>query len=142
MLSDYKRVLCPIQFDPNSIAALAVAKEIAKRNNGKLFVLHVVSPHTDPIRVGGAAMAAHDEKVSEQELAKLEQEHLQDIEHEALLRLGHPAEEVAKAEHEFGIDLVVMATHGRTGVSHLVLGSVAERVVRESACPVLTIRAK
>jgi universal stress protein A len=142
MLTDYKRVLFPVQFDENCIAALAVAKEIVKRNNGKLFVLHAVSPHADPTRVGGAAMAAHDEKVSEQELAKLEQQHLSDIEHEALLRLGHPAEEVIKAEHEFGIDLVVMATHGRTGVSHLVLGSVAERVVRESVCPVLTIRAK
>jgi universal stress protein A len=142
MLTDYKRVLCPVQFDQNSLAALAVAKEIAKQNKGKLFVMHVVSPHADPTRIGGAAMAAHDEKASEQEMAKLEKEQLGDIEHEAILRLGYPAEEVAKAEHEFGIELVVMATHGRTGVTHLVLGSVAERVVREASCPVLTIRAK
>jgi universal stress protein A len=142
MLIDYKRVLCPVQLDKNSLAALAVAKEIATQNNGKLFVMHVVSAHTDPTRVGGAAMAAHDEKIAEQELAKLEKEQLGDIEHEIIRRLGNPAEEVGKAEHDFGIDLVVMATHGRTGVSHLVLGSVAERVVREAVCPVLTIRAK
>jgi universal stress protein A len=142
MLIDYKRVLCPVQFDNNSLAALAVAKEIAKQNKGKLFVMHVVSAHTDPTRVGGAAMAAHDEKIAQEELAKLEKEQLADIDHEVVRRLGNPAEEVGKAEHEFGIDLVVMATHGRTGVSHLVLGSVAERVVREAVCPVLTIRAK
>jgi len=142
MLIDYKRVLCPVQFDNNSLAALAVAKEIARQNKGKLFVMHVVSAHTDPTRVGGAAMAAHDEKIAQEELAKLEKEQLADIDHEVIRRLGNPAEEVGKAEHEFGIDLVVMATHGRTGVSHLVLGSVAERVVREAVCPVLTIRAK
>ncbi len=142
MLIDYKRVLCPVQFDNNSLAALAVAKEIAKQNKGKLFVMHVVSAHTDPTRVGGAAMAAHDEKIAQEELAKLEKEQLADIDHEVVRRLGNPAEEVGKAEHEFGINLVVMATHGRTGVSHLVLGSVAERVVREAVCPVLTIRAK
>ncbi len=142
MLIDYKRVLCPVQFDKNSLAALAVAKEIATQNKGKLFVIHVVSAHTDPTRVGGPAMVGHDEKIAEQELAKLEKEQLGDIEHEVVRRLGNAAEEVAKAEHEFGIDLVVMATHGRTGVSHLVLGSVAERVVREAICPVLTIRVK
>jgi len=142
MLIDYKRVLCPVQFDKNSLAALAVAKEIATQNKGKLFVMHVVSAHTDPTRVGGAAMVGHDEKIAQEELAKLEKEQLGDIEHEVVRRLGNPAEEVGKAEREFGIDLVVMATHGRTGVSHLVLGSVAERVVREAICPVLTIRAK
>jgi universal stress protein A len=87
-------------------------------------------------------MAAHDEKIAEQEVARLEKERLADVEHETFLRMGHPAEEIIKAEHDFGIGLVVMATHGRTGVSHLVLGSVAERVVRESVCPVLTVRAK
>src|SRR5271155_1130437 len=142
MLTDYKRVLCPVQLDQHSLTTLAVAKDIAKRNNGKLFVLHAVSPHIDPTRIGGAALPAHDEKVSEQELARIEREQLGDIEHEVILRLGHPTEEIVKAEHEFGIDLVVMATHGRTGLTALVLGSVAEHVVRESVCPVLTIRPK
>ncbi len=142
MLTDYKRVLCPVQLDDHSLMTLAVAKEIAKRNNGKLFVLHAVSPNTDPTRIGGAAMPARDEKVSEQELAAIERQQLSDIDHEIVLRFGHPTEEIIKAEHEFGIDLVVMATHGRTGLAALVLGSVAEHVVRESVCPVLTLRPK
>ncbi len=140
MLTNFKRVLCPVQFDKNSAAALAIAKEIVQHNSGKLFVLYAVSPHADPTRVGGPAMAAHDEKVAEQEMARLKNEALADVEHEAIIVIGNAAEEIVKAEHDYGADLVVMATHGRTGVSHLVLGSVAERVVRESVCPVLTIR--
>jgi universal stress protein A len=142
MLTNFKRVLCPVQFDKNSAAALAIGKEIVQQNSGKLFVLFAVSPHADPTRVGGAAMAAHDEKIAEQEMARLRNEVLGDVEHEAILLIGNPAEEIIKAEHSYGIDLVVMATHGRTGVSHLILGSVAERVVRESVCAVLTIRPK
>ncbi len=143
MLTNFKRVLCPVQFDDkNSAAALALAKEIAQQNKGKLFVLNVVSPHADPTRVGGAAMAAHDEKLAEQEIARIKREVLADTDHETVLLIGNPAEEIVKAEREYGADLVVMATHGRTGVSHLVLGSVAERVVRESSCPVLTLRPK
>jgi glycine betaine transporter len=141
MLTKFKRVLCPVQFDKNSESALALAKEIAKENGGKLIVLAAVTPHTDPTRVAGAAMAAHDEKAAEQELARLKSD-LGDIEHETVLLIGNPAEQIVKAEHDYGIDLVVMATHGRTGLSHLVLGSVAEHVVRESICPVLTIRPK
>jgi universal stress protein A len=139
---NYNRVLCPLQFDNHSVATLSVAKDIARLNKGKLFVMHVVSQVSDPTRVGGPSMVVHDEKVAEQRMAELEKEHFGDIDHEIIIRFGHPAEEIIKAEHDFGIELVVMATHGRTGVSHLILGSVAEQVVRESVCPVLTIRAK
>ena len=142
MLTNFKRILCPVQLDKNSATALTMAKDVVKQNSGKLFVLYAVSPHADPTRVGGPAMVAHDEKAAEQEMARLKQEMLSDVEHETVIRIGNPADEIVKAEHDFGVDLVVMATHGRTGVSHLVLGSVAERVVRESICPVLTIRPK
>jgi len=138
MLTSFRRVLCPVQFDQNSTAALGNAKEIAQKNRGKLFVLHVVSPQA--FRVGGLGITAHEKKVAEQEMARLRGEKLSDVEHETIVLIGNPAEEIVKGEHQYGIDLVVMATHGRTGVSHLVLGSVAERVVRESECPVLTIR--
>src|SRR5271169_324809 len=106
MLTEYKRLLCPVQFDQNSLVALGVAKQIGKQNNGKLFVMHVVYPAR--MRIGGSGLAAHDKKIAEQELARLEPDQLKDIEHEVILRLGNPAEEVLKAEHEFAIDLVVM----------------------------------
>jgi hypothetical protein len=56
--------------------------------------------------------------------------------YETIIVIGNPAEEIVKSEHEHGVDLVVMATHGRSGISHLILGSVAEHVVRESVCAV------
>src|SRR5690349_5572693 len=114
MLNNFKKVLCPVQFDQNSLAALTVAKEIAQANQAKLVVLNVVSPHADPTRMGGAAMAAHDEKLAEQEIARLNREMLAGVDHETILTIGNPAEEIIKAEHDYGADLVVMATHGRT----------------------------
>jgi len=76
------------------------------------------------------------------ELLRVSQSELLGVDHETLLRFGHPAKEIIAGEAATNADLVVMATHGRTGISHLVLGSVAEKVVRESSCPVLTVRMK
>ena len=56
--------------------------------------------------------------------------------------LGRPVDEIVDYAHEHAIDLIVIATHGRTGLAHVLLGSVAERIVREAPCPVLTIRSK
>jgi len=64
------------------------------------------------------------------------------IELETVLKSGHAAEEIVAAAEELEADLLVMATHGRTGVPHLVLGSVAEKVLREAPCLVLTINPK
>jgi nucleotide-binding universal stress UspA family protein len=58
------------------------------------------------------------------------------------LREGTPVEEILNAARETSADLIVMGTHGRTGLPHVLLGSVAERVVRSAQCPVLTVRAK
>lgn len=58
-----------------------------------------------------------------------------------IMRTGNAAHEIIAAAADLKTDLIVMATHGRTGVPHLFLGSVAERVVREAPCPVLTVRA-
>jgi len=57
-----------------------------------------------------------------------------------VVRTGDPAETIERAAQELGIDLIVMATHGREGLSHFVIGSIAEKVVREAPCPVLTVR--
>jgi len=100
--------VCPVQSDQNSLVALGVAKQAGKQNSGKLFVMHVVYPAR--MRIGSGGVAANDKKIEEQELARLEPEQLKDIEHKVIFRLGNPAEEVLKAEYEFAIDLVVMAT--------------------------------
>jgi len=90
---------------------------------------------------GGGADVQWAEKVSREKLQKIAQERLHGgIHHEILTRVGDAAKSILETAEEVGAELIVMATHGRTGISHFFLGSVAERVVREALCPVLTIR--
>ncbi len=135
----FQRILCPVDFDDNSTEALRLARRLALRDEGKLYVLHVVPP-TDPLVVSAPLVAQQRESDARTGLKRTSENELKGVEHETLLRHGHPAEEVVKAAQELKADLVVMATHGRRGLSHLVLGSVAEKVVRESTAPVLTVR--
>ena len=132
------RILCPVDFDHNSIAALKIAKQLAQENRAKLYVTHIVPP-VAPLVISAPAIARRSEEQSRTLLADLDRDELVGIDHETALRFGHPADEVIAAAGEFKTDLIVMATHGRTGVTHLVLGSVAEKVVREAPCLVLTV---
>ena len=137
----FNRILCPVDFDGNSLDALRMARRLAEQNKAKLYALHVV-PLTDPALVSAPLFAEQAAQLAQTELARISNAELAGIEHETLLRFGHPAKEIIAAEADTNAELVVMATHGRTGVSHLILGSVAEKVVRESSCPVLTVRMK
>ncbi len=140
-MSIFNRILCPIDFDGNSLDALRLARRIAERDNATLYLLHVVPPQ-DPLVMSAPAITQRDEEHARTELQKVSNAELKGVDHEVLLRFGHPAEEIVAAGSETKAELLVMATHGRTGVSHFIMGSVAERVVRESACPVLTVRMK
>jgi len=140
-MSIFNRILCPIDFDGNSLDALRLARRIAERDKATLYVLHVVPPQ-DPLVMSAPAITQRDEEHARTELQKVSNAELKGVDHEVLLRFGHPAEEIVAAGSETKAELLVMATHGRTGVSHFIMGSVAERVVRESACPVLTVRMK
>jgi nucleotide-binding universal stress UspA family protein len=81
------------------------------------------------------------EEPSKLQLEKIAREHLKGtVRYELATRTGKPAEIINQAAEDFDVDLIVMATHGRTGVPHLFLGSVVEHVVRSSSRPVLTIR--
>jgi len=135
----FKRILCPVDFDGNSLDALRTAIYLAQREQSKLYLLHVIPP-TDPSIVSAPFLAHRTEERARIELEKIEKSELTGLDHEMLVRFGRPASEIIAAEADVKADLVVMATHGRAGVSHLVLGSVAEKVVRESPCPVLTVR--
>jgi universal stress protein A len=137
----FKRILCPIDFDGNSLEALRMARDLASREQASLYVLHVIPP-TNPTVISAPLIAHRSEEDARTELREIAKKELGGVDHHTVLRGGHPAKEILSAEEEVEADLVVMATHGRTGVSHLVLGSVAEKVVRESACPVLTVRTK
>ncbi|HEX7480519.1 MAG TPA: universal stress protein [Polyangiales bacterium] len=144
-MTPIKNILCPTDFSPCSDAAVSLAVELAARMGAAVALVHVFQV---PIYVGWedgpAALAATTQFLDESRKratvlldalrAKCAQ---QGIVVTARQVDGLPHLQIAElSEHA---DLVVMGTHGRTGVSHLMLGSVAERVVRLSKCPVMTV---
>ena len=136
----FKKILCPIDFDENSIAALDAARDLAVDPGATVFVLHVVR-----LVLAGFPKEIRPSQLSEQaaqaRLQDIAREHLEGkVHYELFARTGDPASVILQSAEEFKVDSVVMATHGRMGLGHLFLGSVAERVVRESPRPVLTMR--
>jgi nucleotide-binding universal stress UspA family protein len=141
----YSKILCPVAFDPNSADALAHAASLAINSGATLYLLHVLQ--INPLTAQGAAQGFAEEFYDSQvraARARLEQyaERMPaGVKRELAVEIGEPCNLIIGAQQRLGADLVVMATHGRRGLKHLVLGSVAERVVRESTAPVLTVRA-
>jgi len=137
----YQRILCPIDFDDNSLAALGTAADLARRSDGTVYVLHVV-----PMIVQPTAMPVYVDIYKSQEetawvrLKDLARKDLAGVKYELLVAMGEPAGTIIRSERKVKADLIVMATHGRRGFSRFFLGSVAEVVLREATCPVLTIR--
>jgi nucleotide-binding universal stress UspA family protein len=144
--ADWKRICCPIDFSDTARAAMEVAVDLAKRFGAELLLLHAypIPGYTFP---DGSVVASP--KMLE-ELAEQAERHLGEWKRDAealgaprvtiAKASGEPATEVVSFAAEQGIDLLVMGTHGRTGFTHALLGSVAERVVRRATCPVLTVR--
>jgi nucleotide-binding universal stress UspA family protein len=144
MAYPFRVILSPLQFDEHSVAAMTLAKEMAERNNATIYLLHVVP--TLPA-LGEAAISEHVDSVEEDKARKmmeeLAQKYLQGLKHELVVRGAFPAETahaVVEVAKEIKADLIVMATHGRTGLPHFFMGSVTEGVMRGAPCPVLTIK--
>jgi nucleotide-binding universal stress UspA family protein/predicted transcriptional regulator len=140
-MSLYQRILCPVDFDDNSLAALATAADLARRSDGTVFVLHVV-----PMIVQPTAMPVYvdiyksQEETARDRLREIARRDLVGVKYELLVKMGEPAHCIVSAEKKVDAGLIVMATHARRGFKRFFLGSVAEVVLREATCPVLTIR--
>jgi len=137
-----KRILCPIDFDENSMAALKFARPLADEYRATISLLHIVPASIKTSGVLPQPSATEWDEDTRTQLAKIAAENLADARRELVVRRGDPGEMILEAVKELHSDLVVMATHGRTGLSYLFLGSVAARVVSESTVPVLTIRGR
>ena len=142
----YRSVLVPIQFDDASLAVLTLAKQISADKGATLHLLHVV-PKLRALGepdVGPMEHTLVDEKAQAM-LQEIASQHLAGIKHEIHLA-GAPPRSLAKAvvrvATEVDADLIVLKTHGRRGLSHLILGSVAEEVLWTAPCPVLTLSPK
>jgi nucleotide-binding universal stress UspA family protein len=139
------RIVCPTDFSPCAAAALDCAQGLARACKAKLLLLHVV-PTLDQYVVASpdAIVMLPDvmEAARQGARAGLEKirRQLEGLEVKVELREGPVHESILGAAKDNAGDLIVMGTHGRTGLKHLVLGSIAERVVRLSPVPVLTVR--
>jgi nucleotide-binding universal stress UspA family protein len=138
-----ERILVPTDFSDCSKQAIKYACELAKRFGSELDLLHVVQPLTTNVSYGAPIPDAllHPEQPAEKELEAIAEpalEHVSQV--ERCVRTGPPFLEIVRYARERDIDLIVMGTHGRTGLVHALIGSVAEKVVRKASCPVLTVR--
>ena len=143
-MADIKRILVPIDFTETSDRALDYAVDLAKQLGASIIVMHAyelpIYGFPDGALVASVDVATRISQASQEGLnAALEKRKGSGVDLRAILRDGPPAEEIATVAREQSVDLVVLGTHGRRGLRRAIMGSVAEEVIRECACPVLTI---
>jgi nucleotide-binding universal stress UspA family protein len=146
MTMEIHRILAPTDFSDLSKQGLKSALELAQSFGAKLLLIHVVEP--PPYPVEGILPSPLDstllddlERQANQEISKmLANMQGSAVEVEGRVVVGVPYRKIVEVAEEEKADLLVVTTHGRTGLVHLVMGSVAEKIVRTAPCPVLTIR--
>ncbi len=143
-----KRILAPVDFSDVSNQSLEAAVSLAEQLHAKIVVLHAVEPvyfagtmFGPEINVPNLVEEQRSAAASAMKdiVARLERKGIGST---GLVETGSPYNVILRTAEERKCDLVVMGTHGRSGVSHLLLGSVAEKVVRAATCPVLTVRGR
>ncbi len=145
-MEQIKKILVPIDFSDYSKNALKYAIQFAKQFNAKIYLVYVVEPIIYPadFSMGQVAIPSADIDLhsrAEEELRKLSKDFINgSLQVEILIKTGKPFIEIIETASANDIDLIIIATHGHTGVEHLLFGSTAEKVVRKAPCPVLTLR--
>ncbi len=159
-MSEFKRILCPVDLSGFSMEALRLAAQLAQGGAAVLDVLHVIHNPFDELYMSSitesdpALLEAYAKEPSRRaKIVRATEEHaqvmLKQFCHDAVggvakvsyhIRHGDPFESILDASEDFKTDLIVLATHGRTGIKRLVIGNVAEKVVRHARCPVLTLK--
>jgi nucleotide-binding universal stress UspA family protein len=142
----FRHILAPTDFSEYSKKAVASALELAKKFGAKLTILHVIELPPYPIEGYvppslNATFLDDLERQAKQDLAQIVPEaELAQLDVARVVAVGTPYRTIIETAEAEQVDLIVMATAGRTGFSRMVMGSIAERVVRTASCPVLTIR--
>jgi universal stress protein A len=141
-----RNVLVPVDFSRHSDAALDYAIQLARVLAAKIYLAHayqieVFATPEGPYAIPESVLAGIREGAQAQASALQERVSKQDIPCETLVRMGNAAQSILDIAMTLPADLIVMGTQGHTGWKHLLLGSVAERIVRLAPCPVLTVKA-
>jgi universal stress protein A len=146
-MKPFKKILVPVDFAPHSHEAIEAAADLARRYSASLTLLHVYEPVTYILPEGYVLFTPEQLNTITTELQRRLDKAASQARSagasEVATRLvqGSPSGEIVATQQSDGYDLIVMGTHGRTGIGHVLLGSVAEKVVRGAHCPVLTVRA-
>ena len=142
-----RRILVPTDFGDCSTPAVRLAAELADKFGAEFILLHVVQdlalampdavmptplPGPDLTQLSDAAKIGLTNLIERENLARLKPR--------VEIRIGSPVSEIVAAAGDLKADLLCVGTHGRTGLAHLILGSQAERIIREAPCPVLTVK--
>jgi len=146
----YERILVPIDFSEHSKRTISYAMRTASRHGSTIYLLHVfqipdyvVSPYARrkqnsaevQSQLGAAEQEARENlEVFAQELSN------RGIKVQPYLRVGYPFDEIVLMANHFNVDLIIIGSHGRGGISRLLVGSTAERVVEHAPCPVLVVK--
>ncbi len=140
-----KKILCPVDFSACSTHALSYATDLSIKNKASLYLIHVVETHVNDVRdmLKQIDLLLDDKQIDELrvQLTSLIPDNIQkSITIETIIVKGIPYVEIIKTARDKQMDLIVMGTHGRTGLEHILIGSVAQRVIQKAPCPVFSIR--
>lgn len=145
---NFKTILFATDFSEGSVFAFQSALSIARKFDGKLVIVHIIN---EPIDLRGFyvphisfdKLEEEIEQGAEKLMEKFCRNNMKDFNNfESYVLPGIPYDEIIKKAVEFNAELIVLGTHGRTGLDHVLFGSTAEKVVRKSPIPVMTIRIK
>lgn len=139
-----KKILCPIDHSDCSKEALRYAVSFAMKDEAKLYLLHVIDIRSFDESIDAMSKQIPDDETLNQLKTKLldciPEEIRSSMDVEAIVVQGIPFAEIISTARKENIDMIVIGSHGRTGIAHIMLGSVSEKVIRKAPCPVLTVR--
>lgn len=149
MMFPFKKILCPTDFSEASLCGIKMGSDMAAKYGSELIIVNVHKPipklptprvEASEVKFDVTAYEAEVIKDAEHNLASLSSSILGDgVNPKLIVRMGTPAQEILAVADEENVDAICIATHGRTGLAHIVFGSVAQRVVRRARCVVVTV---
>jgi universal stress protein A len=150
MIQNVKKILAPVDFSPHSMEAMRGAMELAKEVGAEVHLMHVIAPHHSFIPLPLESNAEQSRELAreaamleqaEEELARIKKDEFGDSKKVVTFSVvGHPVEKLINYAKEQAIDLILIATHGRSSTEHILLGGTTEKIVRNAPCSVLVFR--